>query len=146
MKASKVITSILMTLLSIYPLFTIFIYEGEVYAKKGLIAGLVAQLTFLVLFFMVITIYFISKINIYVVYLLSIANIILNLCGLGINWLHLEDPKPVYIHLITIVGISILYILCKHISLQNNFKKNCIGYIPLIIIEIILGLINCIFL
>ncbi len=65
-KILNIIIDVLFTLLSIYPLFTIFICEGEVYAKKGLVAGLVAQLTFLVLLFMVITIYFISKINIYV--------------------------------------------------------------------------------
>lgn len=36
LKFQKLATSILITLLSIYPLFTTFTIEGEVYANKGL--------------------------------------------------------------------------------------------------------------
>ena len=61
--------------------------------------------------------YFLTKINIYFVTLLSILNITLNLIlsfvFLKLNLTDLANPNQVYVYLLSIIGISILYVWCK---------------------------------
>ncbi|EEJ71636.1 hypothetical protein HMPREF0548_1489 [Lactobacillus ultunensis DSM 16047] len=117
MKTKKIITKILTTLLSIYPLFITFTIEGEIYAEKGLYASLFAQLTFWILVWISISIYFIEKINIYLVISIGILNIIFILIlltsFLNINLLQPANPQSVYTYLATSLGTSALYIWCK---------------------------------
>lgn len=104
----------MITLLSIYPLLTIFIIEGEVHTIPAIV---VAQLTFWLLVLLIISSYFLTKINIYFVTLLSILNITLNLIlsfvFLKLNLTDLANPNQVYVYLLSIIGISILYVWCK---------------------------------
>lgn len=137
------VTNILTTLLSFYPLFTTFIIEGEVYANQGLYAGLFVQLTFWILVWLIISIYFVDKINIHVVIVTSLLNIILALIlvinFLNINLLQPSNPKQIYTYLAAYIGISILY-LCSKIIYSKGLKSNKISsYIP-IILAIILGI------
>lgn len=62
LKTPRLINSILITLLSIYPLLTIFIIEGEVHTIPAIV---VAQLTFWLLVLLIISSYFLAdcKIN-----------------------------------------------------------------------------------
>ena len=100
LKTPRLINSILITLLSIYPLLTIFIIEGEVHTIPAIV---VAQLTFWLLVLLIISSYFLTKINIYFVTLLSILNITLNLIlsfvFLKLNLTDLANPNQVYIYL-----------------------------------------------
>lgn len=145
LKFQKLITSILTTLLSIYPLFTTFTIEGEVYANKGLCASIFSQLTFWTLVLIIISIYFVEKFNIYIVTVIGILNIILVLVlvinFLNINLLHPANPRQVYIYLITNIGISILYLCCKIVYSPKSNSNNVIGYIP-IVLAVILGIIE----
>lgn len=124
MKTQRLINSILLTLLSIYPLFTIFTISGEIHASKGLPAVIFAQLTFWLLVLLIISSYFLTKVNTYIVILISILNITLNLIltfeFLGITLTNLANPSQIYAYLLAIIGISILYIWSKLIHSTDH--------------------------
>lgn len=149
MRTTKLITNILITLLSIYPLFTIFTMEGEIYASKGSYIGGLAQLAFWILVLIIISIYFVEKINIYVVSIISILSIILNLIlvtnFLNINLLQPANPRQIYAYLVTSIGISILYVGCKIIYSGKPHSNKINSYIP-IILTIVLGIVDLILL